>query len=100
MVRVTDRATTALQELLTTNQAPPETGVRLTPSGTGNIGMMLDSPHPGDEVIPDEQTPVLIVDGAIADRLTDMEVDYHSSEDDHQSAGGFVLQPLQGNTQT
>jgi len=55
--------------------------------------MTLDAPHPGDEVIPDEQTPLLIIDPAVADRLADMEIDYQTKDDDHQTAGGFVLQP-------
>jgi hypothetical protein len=45
MVRVTEQAATALQELLKANDAPPEAGVRLTPSGAGNIGMVIDTPH-------------------------------------------------------
>jgi Fe-S cluster assembly iron-binding protein IscA len=99
MVRVTERATIALQELLTDNAAPPDTGVRLTPDGSGHLGMLLDTPHPGDQVIQREETPVLIVDGAIAPRLSQMEVDYRSTEDDHQTPGGFVLQPLERDTE-
>jgi Fe-S cluster assembly iron-binding protein IscA len=93
MVRVTEQATTALRELLTANHAPPEDGVRLTPNGEGSLGMVVDAPHAGDEVIRHNETPVLIVDAAVAGQLTEMVVDYESVEDDHQTPGGFVLRP-------
>ena len=98
MVRVTEQATTALQELLEANDAPPEAGVRLTPSGAGNIGMVIDEPHTGDEVVRRDEKPVLIVDGAVVEPLTDMVVDYQSTSDDHQTPGGFVLREPQEET--
>ena len=91
MVRVTEQAATALEELLEANEAPPEAGVRLTPSGAGNIGMVIDAPHAGDEVVRRDEKPVLIVDSAVVGPLTDMVVDYQSSEEDRQTPGGFVL---------
>ena len=94
MVRVTERATTALQQLLDTNDAPAAAGVRLTPTDRGDLGMTIDEPHPGDEIIRRDQTPVLIVDSVVADRVADLEVDYQSPDDDHQTPGGFILQPL------
>jgi len=91
MVRVTEQAATALQELLADNEAPPEAGVRLTPDGKGSMGMVVDAPHEGDEVILRDETPVLILDSALSERLTDMVVDVQPVDDDHQSPGGFVL---------
>jgi Fe-S cluster assembly iron-binding protein IscA len=91
MVRVTEQAATALQELLEANDAPPEAGVRLTPSGPGNIGMVIDAPHEGDEVVRRDEKPVVIVYGVVAGPLTDMVVDYQSSKEDRQTPGGFVL---------
>jgi len=93
MVRVTEQAATALQELLTANEAPPEAGVRLTPDDKGSIAMIIDAPHEGDEVIGAAETPVLIVDSAVAGQLADMVVDCRSVRDDHQTPGGFVLRP-------
>ncbi len=95
MVRITPRSTTALEDLLTANHAPPEAGVRLVPNGKGSLGMVVDAPHEDDEVIRHNETPVLIVDSAVADHLADMMVDYQSAEDDHQTPGGFVLRPQQ-----
>jgi Fe-S cluster assembly iron-binding protein IscA len=95
MVRVTEQAATALEELLADNAAPPEVGVRLTPSGGGNLGMAIDAPHDGDEVISrDDETPLLIVDQQLSPGLVEMVVDFRSEADDHQTAGGFVLRPV------
>jgi Fe-S cluster assembly iron-binding protein IscA len=93
MVRVTERAATALQELLTTTAAPPDAGVRLTPNTNGGLAMTVDAPHAGDEVVlrGEDEAPVLIVDSAVVDDLQEVEVDYQSVGDDHQTPGGFVL---------
>jgi hypothetical protein len=93
MVRVTERAATALQELLTTTSAPPDSGVRLTPDSSGELAMIVDAPHAGDEVVlrGEDEAPVLIVDRAVVEDLQEVEVDYQSVGDDHQTAGGFVL---------
>ncbi len=93
MVRVTDQAASALQELLADYAAPPEAGVRLSPSAGGNLGMNIETPQAGDEVIEREETPLLIVDGAVAPGLSDMVVDFSDVGDDHQTGGGFVLRP-------
>jgi Fe-S cluster assembly iron-binding protein IscA len=93
MVRVTEQAASALEELLAENGAPPEAGVRLTPSAGGNMGMIIEEPREGDEVINREETPLLIVDAAVAPGLTDMVVDYRDVVDDHQTPGGFLLRP-------
>ena len=98
MVQITERATSALRDILTATDAAPEAGVRLTPDGRGSLGMVVDAPQDGDEIIRIEQTPVLIVDGAVASQLTDMVVDYQAVQDDHQTPGGFVLRPLQDQT--
>ena len=93
MVRVTEQAASALQELLADHAAPPEAGVRLSPSVGGNLGMNIDAPHEGDEVIVQQETPLLIVDSAVAPGLTDMVVDFSDVADDHQTTGGFLLRP-------
>jgi Fe-S cluster assembly iron-binding protein IscA len=96
MVQVTERAATALQELLATNEAPPDSGVRLAPNASGNFSISVDAPHAGDEVVRREgdPAPMLIVDSAVVEDLVAMVVDYESAEDDHQTPGGFVLRTL------
>jgi len=91
MVQVTEQAANALQALLAENAAPPEAGIRLTPRDGGNVGMVIESPQAGDEVISRDESPLLIVDSVVAPRLTDMVVDLRDVTDDHQSGGGFVL---------
>lgn len=93
MVQVTEQAAYALQELLAEYAAPPEAGVRLTPSAGGNIGIVIGEPEPGDEVVTRDESPLLIVDGAVAPGLSDMVVDFEDVSGDHQQAGGFLLRP-------
>jgi Fe-S cluster assembly iron-binding protein IscA len=93
MVRVTEEAATALQELLADSAAPPEAGIRLTPGAGGNLGMAIAEPQEGDEVIIRDESPLLIVDSAVAPGLTDMVVDFQDVKDDHQSPSGFLLRP-------
>jgi Fe-S cluster assembly iron-binding protein IscA len=97
MVRVTDRAVTALQDILTDRHAPPEAGIRLTPDGSGGLGMTVDAPVDGDEVIERDESCVLIVDGAIKKRMGEMVVDYQSAEPESGQTGErqFVLRPPQ-----
>jgi hypothetical protein len=57
MVLVTDEAAIALKELFVDNNAPPDAGMRLTPEAGGNAGMVIDSPHEGDEVIRRDDAP-------------------------------------------
>ena len=91
MVRVTEEAAVALQELLTENNAPPDAGVRLTSTAAGNIGMVIDSPQEGDEVHRRDEAPVLIVGGDLSRKMINMEVDFESAGSNGQSPGHFVL---------
>ena len=91
MVAITERAAVKLQDLLAAQDAQPDEAIRLAPNGTGGIGLAVDTAHAGDEVVEDDESPVLIVDGVLAPRLADMVVDYETAEDDHRTAQGFVL---------
>jgi hypothetical protein len=57
MVRVTEQAATALEELLAENAAIANAG--LTPSAGCNLGMTIDAPHEGDEIISRDETSLL-----------------------------------------
>ena len=96
MVRVTDQAANAMQELLADNAAPPEAGIRLSPSTGGNLGMGIDTPHDGDEVITRDEAPLLIVDADVAPGMTDMVVDFRDTSENGQTPGGFLLRPING----
>jgi len=94
MVRVTEQAASALEELLAENGAPLEAAVRLTPEAGGTMGMIIQEPQDGDEVISRNEAPLLIVDGAVAPGLSEMVVDVRGAGDDHhQTPGGFMLRP-------
>lgn len=93
MVRVTEQAVIAIQGLLAENAAPSEAGIRLSPSTSGNLAMGIDTPHPGDEVITRDETPLLIVDSSVTTEMSDMVVDFRSGSDNGQSSSGFVLRP-------
>jgi Fe-S cluster assembly iron-binding protein IscA len=93
MITVTERAATELEELLTTEDAPPGQGVKLVPSGTGTIGMTIAAPSEGDEVIRRGEEPLLIVDSRVAEALDGAEVDCDRSVVDGQPRAEFKLRP-------
>jgi Fe-S cluster assembly iron-binding protein IscA len=95
MVTVTERAATALQQVLEDNHAPPGQGVRLAADATGHLGMTIDAPRDGDDVVYAAEEPVLMVAGPVAGQLEDMVLDYQASDDDSQTSAGFVLRPDQ-----
>jgi hypothetical protein len=76
-----------------TNNALPGEGVKLIPSGTGNIGMTIGAPSEGDEVIRHGAEPLLIVDSRIADTLDGAEIDCNSSVVDGRPRTEFKIRP-------
>ena len=92
MITVTERATTRLQELLIANNAEPEQGVKLVPTDAGTIGMTIDTPREGDEVVSVEQDPLLIVDGSLAEPLDGAQIDCDVAvSDDGQPRREFTV---------
>jgi Fe-S cluster assembly iron-binding protein IscA len=69
MITVTERAAAGLEEMLRVNNAEPGQGVKLVPTGVGSIGMTIDTPAEGDEVIPTGAEATLIVDSRVAEDL-------------------------------
>ena len=93
MITVTERAASELEKLLTTNDARPEQGVKLVPSGAGSIGMSIAVPSEGDEVIRRGEQPLLIVDIRIAEPLDGAQIDCDSAVVDGQPRAAFKLRP-------
>lgn len=92
MVQVTERAANALQELLIAEGAPPEAAIRLQDDGQGRLGMSVDAPQPGDEVVSRDDIPVLVVDGGVSERLADKVVDYQAPDGSQVRSGqGFMI---------
>ena len=69
MIGVTDRAVQGLEQILTSNEAPPGSGVKLIPDDRGAVSMVIDHPRDGDSIVAGNERPVLIVDAALIDPL-------------------------------
>lgn len=93
MINVTERAASVLQNLLETSDAPPGQGVKLIPDAQGNLGMTIASPVEGDQVVSREESPLLIVDGSIAQQLDGTELDVQ--EIPGEESARFTLRPLE-----
>ena len=95
MLTVTERAEAELQELLVINDASPDEGVKLVPSGTGSIGMTIGRPSEDDAVIDRDGKPLLIVDIRLAQVLDGAEIDCAPTAGNGQQATEFTLRPPQ-----
>jgi Fe-S cluster assembly iron-binding protein IscA len=93
MISVTERAATALEDLLADNDAPAGQGLRLVPGGTGTIGMTIDAPTDSDEVIRHDDAPLLIVDGSLAYVLDGATIDCATTMVEGQPTTTFRLEP-------
>jgi hypothetical protein len=91
MFQVTDRAAIALQEVLAINNAPPKRGVRLVPTEEGRLGMTIDHPREGDQVVRRDDTPVLILDRQVAAALSAVVLDLQPAETEPEAPARFTL---------
>lgn len=95
MITVTERAADALEQLLAVSNAPAGQGVKLVPTGTGSVGMTIDAPSEGDQVVHRGDDPLLIVDGRIAEALDGAQIDCDTTVVDGQPRTEFTLQPAE-----
>jgi hypothetical protein len=79
MIMVTERAALALEAILAESHAESEQGVKLFPKGGDEIGMTIDTPSDGDEVIRRADGPLLIVDQALSLPLDGAQFDCEES---------------------
>jgi Fe-S cluster assembly iron-binding protein IscA len=82
MIRLTERATEALREMLIANQTPSDQGVKLFPDPSGGIAMTIAPASEGDELVSEENRLLLIVDPEIAGRLDGALLDFTRGADD------------------
>ena len=77
MVVVTDRAKTYLKEsVLSKIQAQtPRASARLAQTAAGNLSVFPDKEMEGDQVVEHEGAIVLLIDGALSDRLAGATID-------------------------
>lgn len=81
MITVTERAASALEALLVESNAEAGQGVKLVPKGTDEIGMSIEAPNEGDEVIRRADGPLLIVDRTLTNPLDGAQFDCEESRD-------------------
>jgi hypothetical protein len=92
VVRVTGAAISRLRALLDSHAASPNQGIRLQPSRySGQLGLWLDTPQPGDEVFRGDDTPLLILHPRVARQLRNTVVDVPSNTNDPHVEVGIVL---------
>ena len=70
MLTVTQRAKQELKEMLSAKVDDPQAGLRLVTSGPpGQFGLSIDMEMPGDQVVEDKGSKVLLVEPGLANRL-------------------------------
>jgi Fe-S cluster assembly iron-binding protein IscA len=82
MIRLTERAAEALKEMLTANQTPDDQGVKLFPDQEGGIAMAIAPAAESDEVVREEDRPLLIVDAELVGKLEGALLDFTRGADD------------------
>lgn len=98
MINVTDRAAQQLEQLLATQGASDNEGVKLVPDNSGNIGMTVAPPAEGDDVVRrgDTEAPLLIVSAPITAVLDGATLDVQHAPADGAQAPRFTLTPPGG----
>lgn len=96
MIIVTERAAAELEEMLRVNNAAPGQGVKLVSVGIGTVGMTIDTPSEGDEVIRSGGEPLLIVDSRLAEDV-DAVIDCDIQEVEGEPRAEFKIVPTRGN---
>jgi Fe-S cluster assembly iron-binding protein IscA len=91
MITVTERAATAFEALLSEQDALPGQGVKLVTDGQGSIGMVIEEPEAGDEVVRRGDEPLLIVDRSIGEMLDGAVIDCADDSANGQGPTRFKL---------
>jgi Fe-S cluster assembly iron-binding protein IscA len=91
MITVTERAASALEALLADSDAQPGQGVKLIPSGENSVGMVIEAPNAGDEVVRRADEPLLIVDRTLSRPLDGAQIDCVDATGGDQTPTRFTL---------
>jgi len=75
MVTITDTASDALRDVLETSNVPGGQGVRLVMQGPGQLGLVIDGPREGDQVVENEGRTVFLIDDTLSAALDGATVD-------------------------
>jgi len=83
MVTVTDSAKEELKRILSTTSLDTGKFLRLTTPpawvGEGDFGIVIDEEHQGDHLVDFQSRTVLVIDEALAERLSSSVFDFKSS---------------------
>ena len=91
MITVTERAVSVLEALLADNDAQPGQGVKLVPGGEDSVGLVIEAPSDGDDVIHRGGQPLLIVDEALSGPLDGAQIDCDENLENGQTPGRLML---------
>jgi Fe-S cluster assembly iron-binding protein IscA len=69
MLQVTERALEAIAQSLDVNAAEQEQALRLALTETGQLGLALDNPREGDEVVTKGERPVLLLEPEVSEQV-------------------------------
>lgn len=83
MLSVTDAAVQELSDLLQQTDSAESQCVRLIQTDDA-LGLRLDTPQEGDQVVSDEDRPVLLVEPALAEALEGATLDAVDTQDGRQ----------------
>jgi Fe-S cluster assembly iron-binding protein IscA len=72
---VTQQAAAALKQYLGTQDREEDQVLRLVSDGEGNHGFSLDTPNPDDQVVEHDGEPVMVIEPAISEDLSDNVLD-------------------------
>ena len=69
MLSVTEEAVAALAKSLDESEADDEQSLRLSRSPAGEYGLAIDQERDGDQVVRQEERPVLLIDQEVSNQL-------------------------------
>lgn len=69
MLNVTEKARDILAQTLETSEAADEQGLRLARTPQGEFGLAIDEEREGDQVVKQDERPVLFVDQEVSTAL-------------------------------
>ena len=79
MLIVSESAKKELRKILSTNVDMPQARLRIIDRGQGKLGLGLDIEMPGDEVIKDESSGLLVVEHRLAASLNGVVLDVENA---------------------
>jgi len=84
MIGVTERAKSALKEILTSKVDNPQACFRLQADDQGQIGIIIDIEMPGDKTVEHEGSTLLVAEQQLAESMNHLAIDIDdSSEGSH-----------------